>query len=89
MAPKNQKTQSKEHVDQALLLDPNFALTYVDKAQSILQEGNTQEALSTLDKALSLSRHVSDIGDVLTARRVAEIQEVLQEEGLYYPPQMN
>ena len=85
----NQTTTAKQHLDGALSLDPTFALTHVDVAQAALQVGKTQEALEILDRALLLARHVSDFLDVLTAKRVAELQVLLQHEGLYHPPAQN
>lgn len=82
----NQTSTARRHLDRALLLDPSFSLTYIDVAQGALQGGRTEEALQILDKALLLARHVSDLLDVLTARRVAELQLCLEGEGLYHPP---
>ena len=82
----NQTTTAKQHLDGALRLDHTFALTHIDVAQAALQAGKTQKALNILDKALLRARHVSDLLDVLTAKRVAELQVLLQEEGLYFPP---
>lgn len=82
----NQLTTARLHLDKALLLDPHFSLTYIDVAQAALQAGKTEESLRILDRALLLARHVSDLLDVLTAKRVAELQLCLEQEGLYYPP---
>jgi len=85
----NQGSTSRKHLNCAASIDPHFALTHIDVAQAALQEGRTQKALSVLDHALSLTRHVSDICDVLTAITVAQLQLELQAEGLYSPPPMN
>ena len=63
-----------------------FALTHIDAAQAVLHKGKTKQALHILDHALNLSRHVSDICDVLTARTVATLQDELEKQGLYCPP---
>jgi tetratricopeptide (TPR) repeat protein len=77
---------SELHLNQALAVDPTFALTQIDVAQSALHKGQTQLALNVLDHALYLSRHVSDICDVLTAKTVATLQDLLEKQGLYSPP---
>ncbi len=82
----NQSATSKQHLTCASVIDPHFALTHIDVAQAALQEGRTEKALSVLQHALSLTRHVSDICDVLTAQTVAQLQMELQAEGLYCPP---
>jgi tetratricopeptide (TPR) repeat protein len=82
----SQTATAKKHLDRALELDPSFSLTYIDVAQAALQAGETEKALQILDRALVLARHVSDLLDVLTAKRVAELQLCLQQEGLYVPP---
>jgi hypothetical protein len=51
--------------------------------------GRVEEALSTLNLALNMARHVSEIRDVLTALSVAKIQLELQKEGIYSPPATN
>jgi hypothetical protein len=63
-------------------MDPALAMSRVDLAQQYLQIGLSSRAMATLDVALGLSRHVSEIRDVLTARTVAKIQSELQEEGV-------
>jgi Tfp pilus assembly protein PilF len=60
-------------------------MTRVDLAQQYLHVGQSTLALQTLEEALSLARHVSEIHDVLTARYVAKMQLQLEEEGLYSP----
>jgi tetratricopeptide (TPR) repeat protein len=82
----SQPSTSERHLQCAVAIDPTFALTHIDVAQGLLHRGAVQEALKTLDYALRLSRHVSDICDVLTAKTVATLQAELQEEGLYAPP---
>jgi len=82
----SQPSTSERHLQCAVAIDPTFALTHIDVAQGLLHRGAVQEALKTLDYALRLSRHVSDICDVLTARTVATLQKELQDEGLYAPP---
>jgi len=82
----SQPSTSERHLQCAVAIDPSFALTHIDVAQGLLHRGSVQEALKTLDYALRLSRHVSDICDVLTAKTVATLQAELQQEGLYAPP---
>jgi hypothetical protein len=64
-------------------LDPALALTLVDVSQLHLYAGRSAQAMQTLDEALALARHVSEIRDVLTARTVATLQQELQNEGLH------
>ena len=82
----SQPGTSDRHLQCAVAIDPSFALTQIDVAQGLLHRGATQEALHVLDYALQLSRHVSDICDVLTAKTVATLQAELQAEGIYTPP---
>lgn len=70
----------------AISLDENLASTRVDLSQIYLLSGKTKLALDTLELALNMSKHVSEIRDVLTALKIANIQSKLQEEGIYLPP---
>lgn len=81
-----QNHSAKLHLDHALALDPSLSMTYVDMSQNLLQSGKTEEALGLLNHALRLAKHVSEIRDVMTARKVATIQRTLEEKGLFYPP---
>ena len=60
-------------------------MTRVDLSQQYLHSGQSAKALVTLNEALRLARHVSEIRDVLTARNVALMQLELESEGLYTP----
>ena len=82
----NQPTKALLHLSVAILLDESLASTRVDLSQIYLLSGKTRLALTTLQLALNMSKHVSEIRDVLTALKIAEIQTKLQEEGIYYPP---
>jgi Tfp pilus assembly protein PilF len=81
----NQKEEARIHMEIALAVDPTLAMTRVDLAQHHLHLGNSAVALETLEGALDLARHVSEIRDVLTARTVALIQLELESEGLSFP----
>lgn len=72
-----------QHMQIAIQIDPALAMTKVDLAQQYLHSGRTEEALKTLESALVLARHVSEIRDVLTARTVALMQVQLQNEGFW------
>ena len=78
----NQHEQAVMHMKIAYSLDPSLAMTRVDLAQHYLGLGQTSDALCTLQGALHLSRQVSEVKDVLTAREVALLQLELQGEGL-------
>ena len=78
----NQHEQALIHMKIAYSLDPSLVMTRVDLAQHYLSLGQTSDALSTLQGALNLSRQVSEVKDVLTAREAALLQLELQGEGL-------
>ena len=71
------------HINRALELDDTYCMTFVDLAQVFLQQGQTKEALTHISKALQLARHVSEIRDVLTAQKIALIQEELEQKGFF------
>ena len=80
-----QISTSKLHIEKALSIDPNLAMAHIDMSQLLMQSGKNDEAISTLEKALELSRHMSEIKDVLIARKMAEAQVILEEEGIFSP----
>ena len=82
----NQPKKAFLHLSTAIRLDQFSSSTRVDLSQIYLLSGRTELALSTLQEALDMAKHVSEIRDVLTALKVAEIQMELQREGVYYPP---
>ena len=73
------------YFSRAIAVDPTLAMTRVDLSQQYLHSGQSAKALTTLNEALHLARHVSEIRDVLTARNVALMQLELEREGLYTP----
>jgi tetratricopeptide (TPR) repeat protein len=77
-----QNTLGLNHLSLAAAADPNFAMTRVELAQHYLHLGRTEDALRYLDGALELARHVSEIKDVLTGRKVALLQLELKREGI-------
>jgi tetratricopeptide (TPR) repeat protein len=74
------------HVAVALALDPSIAMTRVDHAQLLRQSERMEEAVTTIDIALTLARQVSEIRDVMTARYVTLLQQSLKAKGLYTSP---
>ena len=82
----NQSKKALVHLSFAISLDEHLASTRVDLSQIYLISGKTELALSTLELALNMAKHVSEIRDVLTALKIAHIQSKLQEEGIYCPP---
>lgn len=74
----NQRSNASKHLNHALKTDPALAMTKVDLAQNLMQSGHTEEALQMLDEALQLAKHVSEICDVLTAKKIASIQLQIQ-----------
>lgn len=54
-------------------------------SMTVIFIGGAQEALLTLEKALALAKHVSEIRDVLTAMAIAKLQIAIEEEGLSKP----
>lgn len=82
----NQSKKALAHLSLAIGLDECLASTRVDLSQLYLLSGKTQLALSTLQMALDMAKHVSEIRDVLTALQIATIQMKLQEQAVYYPP---
>lgn len=79
-----QQVQSLRHMRFALEADPTFSVARVDLAQHLLHLGHTEAAKQTLDSALSLARHVSEIKEVLTARAIATTQLELESRGLLF-----
>ena len=80
-----QVTSAFKHLKHGLLLDADLPMSHLDLAQLYLQTGNTTMALSTLDEALKLAKHMSEIRDVLVAKRMATAQLQLEQRGLARP----
>jgi len=82
----SQPVAALRHIALALRRDSFLPMTFVDLAQIFVHLGRTQEAVLALDHALVLSRHCSEIRDVLTARTIAQIQlELETQEGICRP----
>lgn len=84
-AQMNLKSDAEYHLHHAQQLDESLAMTKVDIAQQLAQNGETAAALEMLDQALQCARHVSEIRDVLTYRRVAEMTLELETKGVHIP----
>lgn len=82
----NQSKKALAHLSYAIFLDKYQASTMVDLSQIYLLSGKTKLALETLQIALNMAKHVSEIRDVLTALKIAKIQLKLHEEKIYSPP---
>ena len=82
----NQSKKALSHLSYAIFLDKYQASTMVDLSQIYLLSGKTKLALETLQIALNMAKHVSEIRDVLTALKIAKIQLKLHEEKIYSPP---
>ena len=74
-------SESFRHMQLALHIDNQFSMAKVDLAQYYLHIGALEMSLSTLDEALQLAKHVSEIKDVLTAKIMTLTQINLQKEG--------
>ena len=80
-----QLASARRHLDKAISADSSFAMSLIDMAQIHLHSGSTNSALSTLNDALYLARHMSEIKDVLIAKKMAFVQLKLEEKGISRP----
>jgi len=69
----DQRSNAAKHLNYALHTDASLAMTKVDLVQNLMQSGHTEEALQ-------LAKYVSEICDVLTAKKIALIQLKIQED---------
>lgn len=77
------------HISIALKYDSFLPMIFVDLAQIFLHLGKTKEAIDSLDHGLIISKHCSEIRDVLTARTIANIQLELEINEKIFRPKCN
>ena len=58
-------------------------MSKVDLAQYYLHTGDLEMSILTLEDALNLAKHVSEIKDVLTAKIMTVVQIELHKEGFW------
>jgi tetratricopeptide (TPR) repeat protein len=73
---------SKAHLEIALKCDPSLAMTRVDFAQLLRQLGQIEDAVVMINVAYSIAKHVSEIRDVLIAKYITTLQQILKEKGM-------
>lgn len=70
------------HIQIAMQCDPDLAMTRVDYAQLLRQLHKIEEAVVMIDEAYRMSRHVSEIKDVLVAKYVTQLQQMIKKKGI-------
>lgn len=78
-----------EHIVKSLEVDSTFAMSYIDLAQLLRLQpklgsnlhSNVPNAIVAIEEAIPLSKQVSEIRDVLTARYVTLLQKALKNKG--------
>lgn len=71
-----------QHIETAVQCDPDLAMTRVDYAQLLRQLNRIEDAVAMIEQGYNLARHVSEIKDVLVAKYVTQLQQMIKGKGI-------